>query len=120
MRKSAFKEPRIILVFNRARLLIGISRSLYATADMTMGNIQAISFCCQGKYIYTGGFYYRYLHPDVLLELDDLGELRLEEYDRLCGETRQYRPIKDLKRRAKTILRQRLERRRKMRAKNKE
>ena len=37
-----------------------------------------------------GAYYYRQLHPDILLEMDDLDNLTLQEYDDLCGVKRKY------------------------------
>lgn len=38
----------------------------------------------------SGAYYYRQLHPDILLEMDDLDKLTLKEYDDLCGINRKY------------------------------
>lgn len=92
MRKSSFKAPTIVLIFNSERILVAITRSLHCTAELTHRNLQSISFCCTGKYIRLGAYYYRHLHPDVLVDLDDLDNLSLEEYDRLCGVKRKYLP----------------------------
>jgi hypothetical protein len=36
-----------------------------------------------------GNFYYRYLHPNVEVSLEeDLGKLDLIEYDKMCGVER--------------------------------
>ncbi|GAB6119662.1 hypothetical protein [Dysgonomonas termitidis] len=96
MRKSKFKEPKNVLIFNGAKVLIGITRSLHAASLLTGGNLQAISFCCLGKYISTGGFYYRHIHPDIEIDLSDLDSLGLEEYDKMCGQERRYHTVREM------------------------
>lgn len=98
MRKSPFREPKMVLVFNNTRILIAIVRSLHAAGELTFCNTQAISFCCTGKYVMTGGFYFRHVSPDITIELDDLDNLRLEDYDKMCGEERKYYSVKELAR----------------------
>jgi hypothetical protein len=56
----------------------------------------AISFCCTGKYISSGGYYFRHIKPDVKIEINDLDNLRIEEYDKMCGEERLYHTTKQL------------------------
>ena len=96
MRKSHYKAPNIVLVFNKSRILVAIFRSLRCAAELVHGNLQSISNCCTGKYIKSGGLYYRHLHPNVLIDLDDLDNLKLEEYDRLCGVKRKYISKRDM------------------------
>lgn len=94
MRRSSFKRPKMVLIFNGAQILVAITRSLHSAAELTKGNLQAISFCCTGKYICSGGFYFRHLHPNVEIELQDLGTLQLQDYDSLCGEKRTYYSVR--------------------------
>ena len=97
---KTFNEPKSVLVFNGSRVLIAIIRSLHSAAQLSGGNLQAISFCCSGRYISTGGFYFRHLHPDVELEKSDMNTLKLDEYDKLCGEhERRYHSKKDMAKR---------------------
>lgn len=96
MRKSKFKEPKVVLVFNGARVLIAVVRSLHSVTQLSGGNLQAISFCCTGKYISTGGFYYRHVHPDVIIDISDLDNLKLEDYDKMCGEKRRYHTVREM------------------------
>ena len=42
------------------------------------------------SFVWRYTFDYRQLHPDILLEMDDLDELTLKEYDDLCGVNRKY------------------------------
>ncbi|MDR1610393.1 MAG: hypothetical protein LBS08_02660, partial [Candidatus Symbiothrix sp.] len=48
------------------------------------------------KYISSGGYYFRHIHPEVKIEINDLDNLRVEDYDKLCGEERQYHTVKQL------------------------
>lgn len=86
----------MVLIFNGAQVLIAVTRSLHSAAELTKGNLQAISFCCTGKYICSGGFYFRHLHPDVEIEVAELGVLRLQDYDALCGEKRAYYSVRQM------------------------
>ncbi len=99
MRKSKFKDPKTVLVFNGARVLIAIVRSLHSASLLSGGNLQAISFCCTGKYVSTGGFYFRHVHPDIEVEIGDLDTLNLEEYDKMCGHNRRYHTVREMARR---------------------
>ena len=63
----------------------GDFRSLHCAAELTHENKSAIHNCCTGKSIRSGIYYYRQLHPDILLEMDDLDNLTLKEYDDLCS-----------------------------------
>lgn len=96
MRKSRFKEPKNVLVFNGARVLIAIVRSLHSASAFSKGNLQAISFACTGKYISTGGFYFRHVHPDIEVEISDLDNLKLDDYDTMCGVDRRYHTVREM------------------------
>lgn len=98
MKNSAFNSPKAVLVFNGSQILIAIARSLHSATELTGGNLQSISFCCTGKYASSGGFYYRHIHPNVEIELSDLGTLQLKEYDQMCGEKRVYYSAKQMAR----------------------
>ena len=79
-----------MLIFNGARVLVAIVRSLHSATELTHENKSAIHTCCTGKSVRSGAYYYRQLHPDILLEMDDLDKLTLKEYDDLCGINRKY------------------------------
>lgn len=98
MRNSSFCRPKAVLIFNGAQTLIAITRSLHSAAELTGGNLQSISFCCTGKYASSGGFYFRHIHPNVEIELSDLGTLQLQQYDEMCGEKRTYYTVKQMAR----------------------
>jgi hypothetical protein len=96
MRKSNFKEPKNVLVFNGARVLIAIVRSLHSASQLSGGNLQSISFCCTGKYVSTGGFYFRHLNPKIEVDMSDLDTLTVNEYDELCCVNRSYHTVKEM------------------------
>lgn len=96
MRRSKFKRPKMVLIFNGAQTLIAVARSLHSAAELTKGNLQAISFCCTGKYVCSGDLYFRHLHDDVEIELQDLGTLLLQDYDALCGVKRNYYTVREM------------------------
>lgn len=96
MRRSKFKRPKMVLIFNGAQVLIAVTRSLHSAAELTKGNLQSISFCCTGKYVTSGGLYFRHLHENVEIEMSDLGTLMLQEYDELCGEKRNYYTVRQM------------------------
>lgn len=98
MRKSSFNAPTVVLIFNSARVLVAIMRSAHCVAELTHNNLQSISHCCTGRYTHSRGYYFRYLHPDVLIDLDDLDNLKLEEYDKLCGNKRKYLSVRAMAR----------------------
>ena len=98
MRKSKFRRPQTILIFNGARVLIAIVRSLNSAAELTQTLPASIYNCCIGKNVRSGVYYYRQLHPDILVDLSDLDNLKLEEYDSLCGDQRKYISTKEMAR----------------------
>ena len=90
MRRSKFRRPNKVLIFNGARVLVAVVRSLCSAAELTNNRASAVHNCCTGKTVRSGLYYYRQLHPDVLIEMDDLDNLTLEEYDNLCCAERKY------------------------------
>ncbi|RHH14389.1 hypothetical protein DW228_06205 [Bacteroides fragilis] len=97
MKNSPFRKSKAVLIFNGAQVLIGILRSLNAASEYSGGNLQSISYACAGTYISSGGYYYRYIHENIEVGLEDIDSLRLKEYDRLCGENdRKYRSVRDM------------------------
>ncbi|MGL5690338.1 MAG: hypothetical protein ACRDD8_05885 [Bacteroidales bacterium] len=89
-------DPKKILVFNSALILVAITRSVRAAAELTNGNAQSISSVCVGKKISSGGYYYRHIHKSIEIELSDLGSLNIKDYDQMCGEIRRYHSSKYL------------------------
>lgn len=98
MKNSPFKQPKQVLVFNGAQVLIAVVRSLHATAEFSYGNLQAISFSCTGRYISTGGFYFRHQHPDMQLDQNNLPPIKLQDYDRMYGYERKYHTVQKMSR----------------------
>lgn len=101
MRNSQFQRPKKVLVFNSSKVLIAIVKSLHSAHDLTGSNLQSISFSCTGRYVSAGGYYYRHIHPDVEVTIADLDKLKLQEYDKLCGEKRRYHSLREMTRRQK-------------------
>ena len=104
MRRSKFRRPCKVLIFNGARVLVAIVRSLHCAAELTHENKASIHNCCVGKNVRSGVYYYRQLHPDIMVDLSDLDNLKLEEYDSLCGDQRKYistRKMAHIRQRAK-------------------
>ncbi|MCE8595705.1 hypothetical protein K0F38_18180 [Bacteroides fragilis] len=96
MSKGPFKDAKKVLIFNGARVLIALIRSLQAASELSGKSAQSISMACTGKYVSTGGFYYRHVNDNVEIEADDVGRLTLVEYDTLCGNVRKYHPIREM------------------------
>lgn len=96
MKRSKFKEPKAVLVFNGTKILIGILRSINSASQLSGNSAQSISFACTGKYISTGGFYYRHLHQDIEVTFDDVDNLNLIDYDEMCGEKRKYHSLRGM------------------------
>lgn len=98
---NSFRQPKQVLVFNAARTLIAMARSLHCIADLTGTNLQSVSFACTGKYVSANGLYFRHLHPAVLVDAGDLDSLKLQDYDDLCGVIFRYHTVKEVTRRKK-------------------
>lgn len=98
MRRSKFRRPQTILIFNGAKVLVAIVRSLCCAAELTHSQLASIHNCCTGKTVRSEVYYYRQLHPDILIDLSDLDNLKLEEYDSLCGDKRKYISTKEMAR----------------------
>lgn len=101
MKRTVFKESKVVLIFNGAQMLISIFRSLHSASEFSGLNLQAISFCCTGKYVSSGGFYFRHLHPEIIIGLNDLNKLNLTDYDKMCGETRKYHSVREMAKKRK-------------------
>lgn len=44
------------------------------------------------------GFYFRHLPDDIEVTLEDLGKLKIDEYDKLCGVKRKLYPNRSMSR----------------------
>lgn len=102
MKRSPFHQPRQVLIFNGAYVLIAITRSIRSASELCGGNPQTISLACKGRYIAAGRFYFRHVHPDIEIEMGDLDTLRIQEYDKMCNVERKYVSTREMARR-KTI-----------------
>lgn len=103
MKRSPFHQPKQVLVFNGAYVLIGIIRSIRSAAEHSGTHAQAISLACSGENVTSGTFYYRHIHPDIEIELSDLDTLKLQEYDKMCNVRRKYISTREMARRRRVI-----------------
>lgn len=103
MRRAPFHQPKQVLIFNGAYGLVAIARSIRAAAEVTNCNPQAISLVCNGKYISAGALYFRHLDDNIEVDLTDLAELTLKEYDKLCNAVRKYHSVRDMARRRRIV-----------------
>jgi len=90
MARNILSEPKRILVFNPLKRLVAIFQSLNATANAFNCRPQSIHCACSGESISCNRLYFRILEDDIEVTFDDLGVLRVEEYDKLCGIERKY------------------------------
>ena len=91
-------KPSRILVFNSLKRLIAIFQSVSATAKAFNTSSQSIHYVCTGRCISCQGLYFRHLMDDIEVTFDDLGVLKLEEYDQLCGVERKIYKTKNMSR----------------------
>lgn len=82
-------EAKQLLVFNSRRLLILVCNSVNQASKFAGVSPGNISRCCQGDLISYKNFYYRYLKDNIVLDMSDIGQLTLEEYDGVCKEKRE-------------------------------
>jgi hypothetical protein len=85
MEKTTWHKPKAVLVFNRRKVLTLIASSVNESAKFSGLRPGNISKACTGGLISNGKYYFRYIDPEVEVELADVGTLKLEEYDQLCG-----------------------------------
>lgn len=83
-------KPTRILVFNPLKRLVGIFQSSFAAAKAFKIRPQSIHYASTGVCMSCNDLYFRHLKDDIEVTLEDLGTLRLEEYDKLCGVERRY------------------------------
>ena len=82
------REPSRIAVFSPAMKLVGVCASMTAAAQMLKVSTSAIHFACNGKTPSCQGWYVRELDNVIIEFPDDLGTLRLEDFDNLNGTKR--------------------------------
>ena len=76
------KESKATLVFNNKGLLIALccsANQLQNIMQLAQGNISKV---CNGQTETLRGFYFRYESPLYHVSLEDIGTLKLEEYDK--------------------------------------
>lgn len=98
MSKGSFKPAKRVLVFDGAGKLVARASSLQAAAKMHFIEPQSVSFACSGKYTCAGAYYYRIENENVKIEEEDWSKLSIREYDKLCGEKRNYHTSKMMSR----------------------
>ena len=101
MTRSIFQNPKIVLVFDKERVLITMHKSLNIASRAMNIPAQSISLCCLGYHISCYGYYFRHYNLDKVEIVPhlDFGHLRVEEYDRMCEEVRRYHDPKEMSRR---------------------
>lgn len=104
MSKSSFKPAKRVLVFDGAGIFVSRVSSLQAAAKMQFMAAQAVSFACSGKYTCAGAYYFRIENENVKIEEKDWNSLRIREYDKLCGEKRNYHAPKMMSRKYKSLM----------------
>lgn len=89
-----------VLVFNPRKRLIAIFQSTTAAASAFNASAVSIHDACSGKNISCCNLYFRHLCEDKIEidMLEDLGSLKLEDYDKLLGLERKYYPTKEMSR----------------------
>lgn len=78
-----------VLIFNRRKILTLIASSVTESAKISGLKPGNISKVCNGHLMSNGMYYFRYIDSNIELELTDIGTLKLEEYDKMCGVQRQ-------------------------------
>lgn len=102
------RKAKQVLIFNRHKKLSGISASKYEAAKITGLSPSNISQACTGTLIATGGFYFRYIDNSIIIELSDIGTLRLEDYDKMCGVDRILYPTASMSRKGIKFLKNKM------------
>ncbi len=98
--RGAFNPSKQVLVFNAARTLIAVVRSVRSASELAGVNAVAISMACTGERPVAGNHYYRHVHPNVEIEMEDLDNLDLESYDQMCkSKKRVYFSTREMARR---------------------
>ena len=99
MKKSRInKTGSPVMVFNPHKSLVAYVHSLTAMASAFGTSNSSIHQACVGQCISSCGLYVRFLAPDIEIEDSDYGNLRLEDYDEMCGVTRTYYPTANMSR----------------------
>ena len=77
------KQPQI-LIFNAAGELGAIARSIRSAAELTKADENDIKLCCKNRLHISGQYCFRYNTEPTIAGDDALGNLTIDEYDKLC------------------------------------
>ena len=99
MAEKIFREPKAVLIFNCRKTLVLVASSVNEAAKISGLKPGNISKACVGTLISNGMYYFRYIDSDIEIELSDIGSLKLDEYDKLCGVERPIYPTMAMNRR---------------------
>ena len=77
------KQPQI-LIFNAAGELVAIARSIRSAAELTKVDENDIKLCCENQSSDSGHYCFRYNDEPPIAGDDALGNLTIDEYDKLC------------------------------------
>lgn len=89
MTQRKWGAAKSVLIFNRRKLLVFVASSVTETAKISGLKPGNISKVCNGHLMSNGMYYFRYIDDNIEIELSDIGTLKLEEYDKMCGVERQ-------------------------------
>ena len=84
MRRSKFRRPCKVLIFNGARVFVAIARSIRSAAELTKVDENEIKLCCENRQNRTEQYYFRYNVEPSIVGDDAFGKLTIDEYDKLC------------------------------------
>lgn len=91
-------DAKRVLMFNSCKRLVAVFQSAMATAKALEIHTQAVHYACTGRCISTKKCYLRHLSDNIEITIDDLGQLKLEDYDQLCGVERKVYPTNKMQR----------------------
>lgn len=99
--RGAFHQSKQVLIFNGALTLIAIARSVRSASELSGFTLQSISHACRKRSGTIGNHYYRHIHSDVEIEMEDLGSLNLKSYDQMCNCVGKYYSVREIARKKK-------------------
>ena len=73
-----------ILIFNAAGEFVAIARSIRSAAELTKVDENEIKLCCENRLSISGQYCFRYNVDPSIADDDALGNLTIDEYDKLC------------------------------------
>lgn len=83
------QKSKKILIFNKYKKLAFVACSINEAARFANVPTSNVSAACKGVIISVGNYYYRYLDNNACKSLEyALGEMTVQEYDRLTGKLR--------------------------------